>query len=452
MNVTIALLQSSIDKLGKASQLETFVIQHPATSPWHLSEEPAQMQPDVQQEEAQANQHETIGRISGGRPTPYLSCTAITGFNTETTAVGSLGLTGRKVQVDQDEDQPTGTSFHSSSAFGGGEHAADSQIGGEGLVLVLEGMADPIALVPLAQSTGSPGLAPDGAGDQRRQATSGQIVHHLNPSKAFVQEQAAHLDSQRLYATQQEIQHSDGIIAWQEKANRQSAPQSLQYHICRSDPVEPRRTTFRFATHPQPFCLRCLAVVRPVMEIDGNITRRTPDTWGNLRYQSGIQALFQFGQIFHDQLLIQVLAEGFSSGHFHQISADRFDRVTVGSSAKWRKSRPGLTYRENRLDWCNSIAEVNGMPGPKPPAVVLTEEETRDLEKLVRRHSTRQQIALRARIVLAAAAGKNNAEIADEEGIDVQTARRWRDRWLDLHPIPMSDLRACPEISSHIYN
>ncbi len=81
MNVTIALLQSLIDKLGKASQLEAFFIQLTATSPWYLSEEPAQMQPDVQQEKAQANQHETIGRVFGGRPAPYLSRAAITGFD-----------------------------------------------------------------------------------------------------------------------------------------------------------------------------------------------------------------------------------------------------------------------------------------------------------------------------------------------------------------------------------
>ena len=82
------------------------------------------------------------------------------------------------------------------------------------------------------------------------------------------------------------------------------------------------------------------------------------------------------------------------------------------------------------------------MPGPKPPEVNLTEEESQDLLKLVRRHSTRQQIALRARIVLAAAEGKNNAEIAREEGIGVGAARRWRDRWLDLQPIPLNELSA----------
>jgi transposase len=80
------------------------------------------------------------------------------------------------------------------------------------------------------------------------------------------------------------------------------------------------------------------------------------------------------------------------------------------------------------------------MPGPKPPRVDLTDEERSELEKLVRRHSTRQQIALRARIVLAAAEGKNNKEVADEEGVDVSTSRRWRDRWLDLQPIPLSEL------------
>jgi transposase len=81
------------------------------------------------------------------------------------------------------------------------------------------------------------------------------------------------------------------------------------------------------------------------------------------------------------------------------------------------------------------------MPGPKPPVVKLTEEEGQSLRKLVRRHGTRQQIALRARIVLAAAEGKGNAEIAQEEGVGVDMARRWRDRWLDLQPIPLSELR-----------
>jgi transposase len=86
--------------------------------------------------------------------------------------------------------------------------------------------------------------------------------------------------------------------------------------------------------------------------------------------------------------------------------------------------------------------EVKIMPGPKPPEVRLTTKERQGLEKLVRRHSTPQQIALRGRIVLAAADGKNNAQIARELGITVRTARHWRDRWLILQPIDLDDLSA----------
>jgi transposase len=80
------------------------------------------------------------------------------------------------------------------------------------------------------------------------------------------------------------------------------------------------------------------------------------------------------------------------------------------------------------------------MPGPKPPEVNLSDEARQGLEKLVRRHSTRQQIALRGRIILVAAGGKNNAQVARELGIAVETARLWRNRWLALQPISLADL------------
>jgi putative transposase len=80
--------------------------------------------------------------------------------------------------------------------------------------------------------------------------------------------------------------------------------------------------------------------------------------------------------------------------------------------------------------------------GPKPAAVHLADAERQELEKLVKRHSTEQQIALRARIVLAAAAGKGNAQIGRELQVTVDTARLWRQRWLDLQAIPASELSA----------
>jgi transposase len=82
------------------------------------------------------------------------------------------------------------------------------------------------------------------------------------------------------------------------------------------------------------------------------------------------------------------------------------------------------------------------MPGPKPPAIELTPIEQQGLEKLVKRHNVGQQIALRGRIVLAAAEGKNNSEIARELKITLDTVRLWRDRWRDLQPIEWAELSA----------
>lgn len=80
------------------------------------------------------------------------------------------------------------------------------------------------------------------------------------------------------------------------------------------------------------------------------------------------------------------------------------------------------------------------MPGLKPARVDLTDTERQGLEQLIHRHSTRQQIALRARVVLQAATGKNNAEIAKSLNISIDAVRRWRRRWLTVQPIALTDL------------
>jgi putative transposase len=80
------------------------------------------------------------------------------------------------------------------------------------------------------------------------------------------------------------------------------------------------------------------------------------------------------------------------------------------------------------------------MHGPKPQAITLADEERCGLMALTRRHTTPQQVALRARIVLAAAEGRNNAALARAVGVDVETARRWRGQWLGLQPVALADL------------
>ena len=80
------------------------------------------------------------------------------------------------------------------------------------------------------------------------------------------------------------------------------------------------------------------------------------------------------------------------------------------------------------------------MRGPKPPMIELTAAARRALDELVRRHSTPQQVALRARIVLAAAAGANNSQIARHEGVNIDTVRLWRARWLGFQAVPLAEL------------
>jgi len=72
--------------------------------------------------------------------------------------------------------------------------------------------------------------------------------------------------------------------------------------------------------------------------------------------------------------------------------------------------------------------------------VVLNEKEQEALTRISRRYRSEQQVAQRARIVLAAAQGHSNAQIARELDINVDTARLWRDRWVGLQGIDLDTL------------
>jgi len=72
--------------------------------------------------------------------------------------------------------------------------------------------------------------------------------------------------------------------------------------------------------------------------------------------------------------------------------------------------------------------------------VVLSEKEQAELTQISKRHRSEQQVALRARIVLAAAQGQSNARIAGELEVNVDTVRLWRDRWVGLQGIDLETL------------
>ena len=80
------------------------------------------------------------------------------------------------------------------------------------------------------------------------------------------------------------------------------------------------------------------------------------------------------------------------------------------------------------------------MPIPKAQVVILSDAERQGLEKLSKRHQVGQQIALRARIVLAAAEDLKNKEIVEKYHVTADTVRLWRNRWVNLQDIQLEDL------------
>jgi hypothetical protein len=70
----------------------------------------------------------------------------------------------------------------------------------------------------------------------------------------------------------------------------------------------------------------------------------------------------------------------------------------------------------------------------------LNDAEQNELERLERRHSTPQQLALQGRIILAAARGQNNSQIARALGVSVDMVHSWRRRWINWQSISLEDV------------
>ncbi len=81
-------------------------------------------------------------------------------------------------------------------------------------------------------------------------------------------------------------------------------------------------------------------------------------------------------------------------------------------------------------------SELDKMPGPKPSnPVQVTGRQRKILKRIIRRHKTPQCLVWRIRIILKAAQGHSNSEIARRLGKDRRTVRQWRARWVEAIPI-----------------
>ncbi len=69
------------------------------------------------------------------------------------------------------------------------------------------------------------------------------------------------------------------------------------------------------------------------------------------------------------------------------------------------------------------------MPLSMPVPIELSEDERAQLEGWARRHTSAQALALRSRVVLLAAEGFNNTEIAQRLGVHRPMVRKWRGRF-----------------------
>jgi transposase len=72
------------------------------------------------------------------------------------------------------------------------------------------------------------------------------------------------------------------------------------------------------------------------------------------------------------------------------------------------------------------------MPYRVPAALDLSEAERTELQRWARRRKTAQALALRARVVLRAAAGLSNTAVAADLGVAEHTAGKWRERFARL--------------------
>src|SRR5258707_12874897 len=80
------------------------------------------------------------------------------------------------------------------------------------------------------------------------------------------------------------------------------------------------------------------------------------------------------------------------------------------------------------------------MPRTSPYRVVLTDEERRRLEAAARRYTSPYRDVVRARIVLYAAEGLGNDEIAARLDTPRQVVSKWRKRFCDQRLAGLGDL------------
>jgi DNA-directed RNA polymerase specialized sigma24 family protein len=102
---------------------------------------------------------------------------------------------------------------------------------------------------------------------------------------------------------------------------------------------------------------------------------------------------------------------------------------TAGRKKEPLLSKALLSYDDSvRSDYAVERIEEPAMPGPKPPAVPLSEEERYALHTLIRAYRTPQHLSFRAQVILRLAEGLTAPAVARRLGTTRTTVRRWLKR------------------------
>src|SRR5262249_39780693 len=301
----------------------------------YLRVKPTQMHPQVEQQKPQTDQHKAIGRIGRSRPAQLFIAQPIARLDAKPLSVSLPTPLRRPVQSNHYKQQPLRATLATFSAPRRGEDTADGQLRPELLLLAfIEGVLSAITRSPSTQGSGSAFFAADRTGDQRSLFRAAQVLEDRDAGKTFIKIEDANPQRPQQQPLPQISDHFHGLIPWQDESNRQGHSLPMLDGVSRRDSVETSCPIFGFATHPQAFLLFLLAVVRAVVEIEGDFYgATTPQFLRPVGSQAIVDRALQFRQLFNRELLPEIAANGLGIRSSSQFRANRFGRSTVGSDS-----------------------------------------------------------------------------------------------------------------------
>lgn len=195
------------DESGKAAPAKVCFHQQPP-APARLSRnQPAQLDPHVQQKERERAEQEAVSRVSGRRPPAQLARTPVARFAPEAAPVLLSDRFGRHRTIDENEDQPLGFFLFPSGSFGGGEGATNRHWRLRRAVFgTRESVFRDITLRPHTQGTHATRLASDGTGHDGSVLDSVQEFDDFHSRTAAIQIERARLYFQGCEAVQEKLQ------------------------------------------------------------------------------------------------------------------------------------------------------------------------------------------------------------------------------------------------------